>query len=184
MKRTARYAYALASLVLAQLATAQEYPAAPVRMVVGFPPGGPADVFARITAQKIGAYLNANVIVDTRSGANGNIAADFVAKPDAGAYERFFAQHQVEPRRAALFEDIERNLIVPHRRNVPEWRRYLEEAGAQDVTVDVFARSGHALLLQAAGATHDINAGKQFAPGVLSTLTGWIRSRAGLDPVA
>lgn len=46
------------------------------------------------------------------------IAADFVAKPDEGAYERFFAQHQVEPRRAALFEDIDRNLIVPHRRGM------------------------------------------------------------------
>ena len=75
------------------------------------------------------------------------------------------------------------DLIVPYRRNVPAWRDHLAAAGAQDVTVDVFAQSGHALLLQTAGATHDINAGKQFAPGVLSTLTGWVRSRAGLDPV-
>lgn len=76
------------------------------------------------------------------------------------------------------------DLIVPYRRAVPEWRRYLNDAGAQDVTVDVFARSGHALLLQGEGTAHDINAAKQFAPGVLSTLTGWIRSRGGLDPVA
>jgi putative hydrolase of the HAD superfamily len=42
------------------------------------------------------------------------IAADFIAKPEAGAYERFFNRLKVDPKRAALFEDIDRNLIVPH----------------------------------------------------------------------
>ena len=42
------------------------------------------------------------------------VAADFIAKPDAGAYERFFDRLKVDPQRAALFEDIDRNLIVPH----------------------------------------------------------------------
>lgn len=43
------------------------------------------------------------------------VAADFVAKPNAGAYERFFDQHNVVPGRTTLFEDLDRNLIVPHR---------------------------------------------------------------------
>jgi len=42
------------------------------------------------------------------------IAADFIAKPEAGAYERFFAHCKVDPARAVLFEDIARNLVVPH----------------------------------------------------------------------
>ncbi len=42
------------------------------------------------------------------------IAADFIAKPEAGAYERFFERLKVNPKRAALFEDIPRNLLVPH----------------------------------------------------------------------
>ena len=46
------------------------------------------------------------------------IAADFVAKPDEVAYERFFEQCAVDPKRAALFEDIDRNLVVPHRRGM------------------------------------------------------------------
>lgn len=46
------------------------------------------------------------------------IAAEFVAKPDANVYTRFFEKHAVEPRRAALFEDIARNLVVPHRHGV------------------------------------------------------------------
>jgi putative hydrolase of the HAD superfamily len=43
------------------------------------------------------------------------IAADFIAKPEAAAYERFFERLKVDPARAALFEDIPRNLVVPHR---------------------------------------------------------------------
>ncbi len=46
------------------------------------------------------------------------IAADFIAKPDEGVYTRFFEKHAVEPARAALFEDIARNLVVPHRRGM------------------------------------------------------------------
>jgi putative hydrolase of the HAD superfamily len=46
------------------------------------------------------------------------IAADFVAKPDEPAYDRFCEQCGVDPKRAAIFEDIERNLIVPHRRGM------------------------------------------------------------------
>ncbi|MGJ0506743.1 MAG: pyrimidine 5'-nucleotidase [Methylocystis sp.] len=42
------------------------------------------------------------------------IAADFIAKPEPATYERFFDQMQVEPTRSALFEDIPRNLVVPH----------------------------------------------------------------------
>ncbi len=46
------------------------------------------------------------------------IAADFIAKPEPAAYDRFFAQLRVDPRRAAIFEDIARNLAVPHRRGM------------------------------------------------------------------
>jgi len=46
------------------------------------------------------------------------IAADFIAKPEEGAYDRFFRHLKVDPARAALFEDIPRNLIVPHRRGM------------------------------------------------------------------
>ncbi|UZX13771.1 pyrimidine 5'-nucleotidase [Methylocystis sp. MJC1] len=46
------------------------------------------------------------------------IAADFIAKPEEAAYERFFERLKVEPRRAVFFEDIPRNLLVPHRRGM------------------------------------------------------------------
>jgi putative hydrolase of the HAD superfamily len=46
------------------------------------------------------------------------IAADFIAKPEEAAYERFFERLKVDPARAALFEDIPRNLLVPHKRGM------------------------------------------------------------------
>ncbi len=46
------------------------------------------------------------------------VASDLVPKPDPGTYDRFFARHAVDPVRAAMFEDIARNLAVPHARGM------------------------------------------------------------------
>jgi putative hydrolase of the HAD superfamily len=46
------------------------------------------------------------------------VASDLVPKPDPLTYDRFFEKHGVDPRRAAMFEDISRNLVVPHARGM------------------------------------------------------------------
>lgn len=46
------------------------------------------------------------------------VAADFTPKPEPAAYERFFARHDVDPTRAVMFEDLPRNLVVPHARGM------------------------------------------------------------------
>jgi tripartite-type tricarboxylate transporter receptor subunit TctC len=57
-----------------------DFPDRPLRFVVGFPPGGPNDLLARIVAPGIGEQLKRSVIVENRAGANGEIAAASVAK--------------------------------------------------------------------------------------------------------
>ncbi len=69
-------------------AQAVDFPDRPLRLVVGFPPGGPNDLLARIIAPGIGERLKRSVVVENRAGANGEIAANSVAKapPDGGVF--------------------------------------------------------------------------------------------------
>ena len=71
---------ALAIATAAPRAAAQWTPSRPVRVVVGFAPGGPADVIARIIADRMAERLGQSVVVENRVGAGGNIAAEHVAR--------------------------------------------------------------------------------------------------------
>ncbi|MBI4194145.1 MAG: tripartite tricarboxylate transporter substrate binding protein [Betaproteobacteria bacterium] len=65
---------------------AQGYPTKPVRMLVGFPPGGPTDITARITADYLSGVLGQQVIVDNRPGAGGTLAATILARATPDGY--------------------------------------------------------------------------------------------------
>jgi tripartite-type tricarboxylate transporter receptor subunit TctC len=73
-------------VVTSAAAFAQGFPAKTVRVVVGFPPGGAADIAARLISQKLGDLWGRQVIVDNRPGAGGNLAADMVAKAAPDGY--------------------------------------------------------------------------------------------------
>ena len=70
----------------AAIASAQDYPARPVRMLVGFPAGSSLDIAARILSSKLGELLKQSVIVDNRAGAAGNIAAEMAARARPDGY--------------------------------------------------------------------------------------------------
>jgi tripartite-type tricarboxylate transporter receptor subunit TctC len=79
--------WGLAALAAAApAALAQTFPAKPVRVVVGFPAGGPIDIVARIISPKLSEVLGQQMIVDNRGGANGIIGADAVAKAPPDGY--------------------------------------------------------------------------------------------------
>jgi tripartite-type tricarboxylate transporter receptor subunit TctC len=82
------YAFVLASLLAlcAQAAQAQAWPQRPVRMVVAFPPGGSTDIAVRVVAERIAPALGQPVLVENRTGASGNVAAEFVVKQPADGY--------------------------------------------------------------------------------------------------
>ena len=82
---------ALALVVLAQPARAQDYPARPVTLVAPYAAGGGADLLARLMAQKLGERLGQSFVVEDRLGAGGVIAASSVAKSAADGYTLFLA---------------------------------------------------------------------------------------------
>jgi tripartite-type tricarboxylate transporter receptor subunit TctC len=76
----------LAAVVIGGTALAQEYPAKPIRWVVPFPPGGSVDGVARRIGPALSAKLGQQVVLDNRTGASGNIAAELVARAPGDGY--------------------------------------------------------------------------------------------------
>jgi tripartite-type tricarboxylate transporter receptor subunit TctC len=84
-------AAAAATATLARPALGQGgFPTRPVRLVVAFPAGGPTDVIARVLAEPMGRRLGQPIVVENRGGANGNIAAEHVAKSEADGHTMLY----------------------------------------------------------------------------------------------
>jgi Tripartite tricarboxylate transporter family receptor len=77
---------AAAASAIPQFAWALDYPTRPVRLVVGFPPGGSADIVTRLIAQSLTERLGQSFIVDNRPGAGSNIGTEAVVRADPDGY--------------------------------------------------------------------------------------------------
>jgi tripartite-type tricarboxylate transporter receptor subunit TctC len=86
LKQGATVGVATLATIAAPRAFAQSYPSRPIKIVVAYPPGGVADVWARSIAPSLQESLGQPVIVENRSGANGNVAADSVSKSPGDGY--------------------------------------------------------------------------------------------------
>lgn len=69
---------------LASVASAADYPEQPIRLLIGFPPGGGGDLYGRTIANELGKHIGKPIVVENKPGAGGNIAAELMtqAKPD------------------------------------------------------------------------------------------------------
>jgi tripartite-type tricarboxylate transporter receptor subunit TctC len=73
-------------LLGAATADAQQYPNRPIRLIVGYPPGGPADVTARLVAPYLTEALGQQIVIDNRAGAGGTVAATLTARAEPDGY--------------------------------------------------------------------------------------------------
>src|SRR5215213_10354854 len=87
MKRWMGLAAGLAAVVAAMpVAGAAEFPTKPITLILGFAPGGPSDVMARILTRKMEEVLKQPFVIENRPGAGGSIAAQVVARTEPDGY--------------------------------------------------------------------------------------------------
>lgn len=117
MKRLSQL-FAVAVLSLSAAAPAQNYPAKPVRIMVGYAPGGGVDTTARMVGQALGELWGTPVLIENRPGAAGNVATEYTAKAPADGYTLVLCNigsHAVTPARFAkkLHYDPIRDFAFP-----------------------------------------------------------------------
>jgi len=83
-----------------------DYPTKPVRMVVPFAVGGPTDLVARVTAQKLTEYLGQQFIVENKAGAGGNVGADLVSKSAPDGYTLLMATVSTHASNPLLYKNL------------------------------------------------------------------------------
>jgi tripartite-type tricarboxylate transporter receptor subunit TctC len=99
-----------ATIIFSEMAIAQNYPTHPIRIIVSSAAGGPLDIVARAVAEKLAAALKQPVVVEARSGAGGNIAADFVSKSAPDGYTLLFTLSSTLNVNPHLYKDLTFNL--------------------------------------------------------------------------
>jgi tripartite-type tricarboxylate transporter receptor subunit TctC len=108
MKVCVKGAFVLATWCVAQIVCAQtkgDYPNKPIHLIVGFSPGGSADTVGRALAEGLSVRLGQPVVVENKAGANGNIAAEYVARSAPDGYVLYFPSigHAVN---ASLYKNL------------------------------------------------------------------------------
>lgn len=99
-----------ALLIVSDIATAQSYPTRPVRIVVGFPPGGSVDIAARLIGQWLSERFGAQFIVENRPGAGSNIGTEVVVHAPPDGYTLLLASSG-NANNATLYEKLNFNFL-------------------------------------------------------------------------
>lgn len=99
-------AMGLAAALLGAGASARDYPAEPIKLVVPYPAGGATDLMARSLAQKLSEKIGQSVVVENRSGAAGSIGADFVARARPDGYTLLYSTMGVLTINPSLYKHL------------------------------------------------------------------------------
>jgi tripartite-type tricarboxylate transporter receptor subunit TctC len=93
--RLAALGIAVSLATVCTLCHAQAWPNQPIRMLVGFPAGGPTDIVARIVSDKVASQVGQRIVVDNRPGAAGNIAVEILAKANADGHTLLYSSNAI-----------------------------------------------------------------------------------------
>ncbi|ALM84204.1 tripartite tricarboxylate transporter substrate binding protein [Bordetella sp. N] len=106
LRRSVLLSCLLAATTMTAAHAQSDYPSRPIRMVVGFPPGGISDVLARTVAAEASGVLGQNIVVENRPGAGTTIAADLVARSNPDGYTLLFQDTTTHAINASLYKKL------------------------------------------------------------------------------
>src|SRR5947207_12444365 len=106
MSMQSRCALALAAALLSSAALAQSFPSKPIKIIIPFVAGGSSDIVGRALGSKFQELLGQPAVVENKPGANGSIAAEFVAKAEPDGYTVLVGSIGVFSINSALFKDL------------------------------------------------------------------------------
>lgn len=92
----------MAAASFTSAAFAQDYPSKPIKLIVGFPPGGPTDIIGRVIGQALSKEIGEAVVIENRGGAGGVIGASVVAKAKPDGYTLLVSVESAQTRGQAL----------------------------------------------------------------------------------
>jgi tripartite-type tricarboxylate transporter receptor subunit TctC len=162
-------------LLLASFGTAAQYPARPIRLLVGFTPGGAADVSARIITKHMADSMGAIFVVENRSGAGGNVAAQIVATATPDGHTLFWGSVgplTVSPALGVKLPYDPLSGFAPVGRAVNSCNVLVTRTGFQANTVGELVSLAKARPGQMNYASQGIGSTGHLAGELLKTLTG------------
>ena len=163
---------------VSRIARAQAYPSRPVHIIVGFPPGGSADITARLIGQGLSERLGQPFVIENRPGAGANIAAAAVVKAPADGYTLIFA-NTVNAINVTLYDNLSFNFI----RDIAPVSGISRSAGVMEINPSVPAKTVPEFIAYAKANPGKINmatGGNGSAPHIYGEL---FKMMAGVELV-
>ena len=165
-----------AALACATAATAQTFPTKPIRIVVGFPAGGPLDQHARLLSDKLQGVLGQPVVMDYKSGAGGTVGAQEVMKSPADGHTIMLANTGVMVINPALYSKLPYNTLKDF---VPVARTAMQPL-ALLVNPNVPAKNLQEFMAYAKARPGQVNFGSAGNGGISHLVPEMFKSATGL----
>jgi tripartite-type tricarboxylate transporter receptor subunit TctC len=165
------------SFALASVCSAQAFPTKPIRLVIGFPAGGPLDQHARLWADKLGQALGQPVVVDYKAGAAGQIGASEVAKSAPDGHTLLLANTGTMVINPALYKKLPYDTL----RDFVAVARTAQQPLAIVVNPNVPVKSVAELIDAAKKAPKSVNYGSAGAGGISHLVPEMFQKAAGIE---
>jgi tripartite-type tricarboxylate transporter receptor subunit TctC len=166
-------------LLAAAPASAQEFPQRPVRVIIGFPPGGGVDIVARLIMPRLSERLGQPFLVENRAGANGNIAMDAVHQSAPDGHTLFYGNVG----NLAVTNALYRNLSFDTLRDFAPVAQTMESFSVIAVANDVPARTLPELMAYARANPGRLNGASAGAGGPTHLALELFKRQFNLDIV-